>query len=171
MSKREKIIVGLMVAAILYGGYNFLFSGSGSGKKKLAGPQQVAINAFVTDLVKKVKAADKTATATLVLKKASAPWPKDLFLVIPKEADAEEKADKEPEIIDRKDLAGAFHYSGYMEMGKRKLAIINAMEYQTGDRLDAQGAVLKKITRSEVHVYVGAEQGIIVVPIDETVTQ
>jgi hypothetical protein len=167
MSKREKIIVGLMVAAILYGGYTYLFSGSGGGQKKVFGEPQVAVNEFVADLAKRVQGADTTVTDAEILSKSSAQWRKDPFLVIEKSGDSEEGAAKEPEIIGHGELTGSFKYSGYMEMGKNKLAIINGREYQEGDQLDIQGTVLKKISSGDVHIYVGMEQGVIVVPIDD----
>jgi hypothetical protein len=55
-----------------------------------------------------------------------------------------------------------------MEMGKRRLAIINGMEYQEGDNLEIKGAALQKISRSEVLISVGEGQGGIVVPIADT---
>lgn len=78
------------------------------------------------------------------------------------------ETEKQLDIIADEDLTGDFLYSGYMEMGTHKLAIINGMEYQEGDRLDSQGATLKKITPGEVRIYVGAKKGFIVVPIDDT---
>ena len=168
MSKREKIIVGLMVAAILYGGYNFLFSGFVGGKKESYAKPQVAVNEFVADLKKRIQGADTTATDTEILSKSYAQWQKDPFLVVKKSGGSEEKAAKEFEIIDRGELTGSFNYSGYMEMGKNKLAIINGMEYQEGDQLDIQGTALKKISSGDVHIYVDAKQGVIVVPIEDT---
>lgn len=157
-----------MAAAVLYGGYTFLFSGSVGGKKKSYGKPQVAVNEFVTDLIKRIQVADTTATDSEILSKASALWQKDPFLVVKKAGDSEEEAAKELEIIDRGELTGSFSYSGYMEMGKYKLAIINGMEYQEGDQLDLRGTALKKISSGEVHIYVDAKQGVIVVPIDES---
>jgi hypothetical protein len=166
MSKREKIIVGLMAAALLYGGYTFLFSGSTGGKKKSYGQPQVAVNEFVADLIKRIQGADTTATATEILEKSSVKWQKDPFLVVKKSEASEEENEKEPEIVARGDLTGSFTYSGYMEMGKSKLAIVNGTEYEEGDQLDMQGASLKKISPGEVHIYVDAKKGVIVVPID-----
>jgi len=167
MSKREKIIVGLMAAAILYGGYNFLFSGSGGGKKKSYGKPQVAVNEFVADLIKRIQGADNTRTDAEILSKASAQWQKDPFLVVKNSEDAEEEGPQELEILDRGELIGSFNYSGYMEMGKNKLAIINGMEYQEGDQLNIQGTALKTISSGAVHIYVDAKKGVIVVPIDD----
>lgn len=171
MSKREKIIVGLMVAAIVFGAYNFLFSGSADDRKKGPGKAPVGVNEFVADLVKRIRSADTTAADARILKSASAAWKKDPFQVVKKETASAEKAQKKTEIIDREELAGAFTYSGYMEMGKRRLAIINGMEYQTGDQLETPGAVLKKIAPGKVYIYVAAEKGIIVVPLDELAGQ
>jgi len=162
------MIVGLMVAAVLYGGYMFLFSGSAGDKKKSYGQSQKLINAFVADLANRIQAADTTVIDTEILEKSSAQWQKDPFLVIKKKTAAEEEAEKEPEIIDRGEMTGAFNYSGFVEMGKIKLAIINGVEYQEGDQLALQDAALKTISSGEVHIYVGAKKGIIVVPIDDT---
>ncbi len=168
MSKREKIIVGFMVAAIIYGGYNFLFSGSGDGIKRIPGKPQVALNEFVADLIKRIRSADTTAKDTEVLERSSAQWQKDPFLVVNKAANPEVENEKKLDVIADKDLTGDFLYSGYMEMGKNKLAIINGMEYQAGDHLDSKGATLKKISPGEIRIYVEAKKGVIVVPRDET---
>lgn len=157
-----------MVAAILYGGYAYLFSGSAGGKKKSYGKPQVAVNEFVADLIKRVQGADTTVTDAEILSKSSAQWQKDPFLVVKKSGDSEEAAAKKAEIIDHGELTGSFKYSGYMEMGRSRLAIINGREYQEGDQLDIQGTALKKISSGEVHIYVGVRQGVIVVPIDDT---
>ncbi len=171
MSKREKIIVGFMVAAILYGGYNFLFSGSAGGKKRIPGKPQVAVSEFVTDLIKRIRSADTTAADTEILEKSSARWQKDPFQVITKAEDPGVENEKKPDIIADENLSRDFLYSGYMEMGKRKLAIINGMEYQEGDRIDSSGAALKKILPGEVRIYVDAKKSVIVVPIDDMTKQ
>ena len=168
MSKREKVIVGLMVVALLYGGYNFFFSGPVGGIKRISGNPQVALNEFVADLIKRIRNADTTAKDTEILEKSSAQWQKDPFLVVNKAVDPDVDNEKKLDIIADKDLTGDFLYSGYMEMGKSKLAIINGMEYQEGDHLDSKGATLKKITPGEIRIYVEAQKGVIVVPIDDT---
>ena len=156
-----------MVVAIIYGAYNFLFSGSTNSRKQFPQRPLAPAGEFVADLVKRISAADTTKTDALILTKSAADWKRDPFLVMKKAAEKKVET-KDPEIIDRAELTGAFHYSGYMEMGTRKLAIINGLEYQEGEQLDNQGATLKMITPGEVRIYVDAEQGIIVAPIDET---
>jgi len=157
-----------MVAAILYGGYSFLFSGSSADKKKALENRQVPVSEFVTDLIKRIRKSDTTATDKLIFEKSAAKWKKDPFLVVTKTVIPEKDPEKQKENITRENLAGAFIYSGYMEMGKRRLAIINGMEYQEGDNLEIKGAALQKISRSEVLISVGEGQGGIVVPIADT---
>jgi len=155
-----------MVFAILYGAYSFLFPDSKGGRPKYAAQKAVAVTDFVTDLVRCIRAADTTATDTLILERSAAAWRKDPFVVIDK-AVVEDAKPKEAEKVDRKELAGSFNYTGYMEMGDSILAIINGREYQVGDQLASEGAVLKKATPEEVLIYVDSGKGLIAVPIVE----
>jgi len=168
MSRREKIIVGFMVVAILYGGFSFLFPDSKSGRPKFSSQKAVAVTDFVTDLVRRIRAADTTETDTLIFKKAATTWRKDPFEVVGKVDVDDARPEEEPEIVDRGELAGSFNYTGYMEMGDSILAIINGLEYQVGDQLASEGAVLRKVTPKEAFIYVDAEKGLIVVPIVDT---
>lgn len=157
-----------MAAAVLYGAYSFLFSGSSVNKKKLAGQGQVPVNEFVTDLIKRILKSDTTATDQLILERSAAKWKKDPFLAMKKREITEAETEKQQKIITREDLIGAFNYAGYMEMGKIRLAIINGMEYQAGDTLAIKGAVLQKISPKEVHISLKEAQGVVVVPIEDT---
>ena len=167
MSRREKIIVGLMVVVILYGGFNFLYPDTKGGRPKFSSHNAVAVTDFVNDLVRAIRAADTTATDTLILKKSAAAWRKDPFAVISKAVEEEAAPAEEAQIVDPEALSGAFRYTGYMEMGNSVLAIINGLEYQVGDQLASEGAVLKKVTPTEALIYVDAVEGLIVVPIVE----
>ncbi len=157
-----------MAAAVLYGAYSFLFSGSSGNKMKLSVKGQVPVNEFVTDLIRRIREADTTATDKLIMAKSAAKWKKDPFMVLEKAETSEGDTEKQMEIVSREDLAGAFNYSGYMEMGKSRLAIINGMEYLEGDNLSIQGAALQKISPNKVFISLGKEQGVIVVPIKDT---
>lgn len=168
MKKREKIIVSVMVAALLYGCYSFLFSDSSGNNKNVFNNIQAPVNEFVTDLIMRIRQSDSTERDNLILKKSSGVWKKDPFLVLQKITNVEEENKKKEKIILSKNLAGAFNYSGYLEMGKNRLVIINGREYLAGDNLAIKGAVLQKISPKEVHISLEAEQGIIVVSIQES---
>lgn len=43
-------------------------------------------------------------------------------------------------------------YSGYIEAGKKKMAIINGIEYSVGESLEIEGYVLKSITPTKVKI-------------------
>ena len=157
-----------MAAAILFFVYNLLFSGSSGSKNRPSGQEQTPVTEFVMDLIKRIREADTTAADRLIMEKSAVKWMKDPFAVIKKAEASEKGTEKEEKIITRDDLAGAFSYSGYMEMGKSRLAIINGIEYQEGDTLDIKGAFLKKISPAEVLISVGGEQEVILVPIENS---
>jgi hypothetical protein len=41
-------------------------------------------------------------------------------------------------------------YSGYVDSGKNKMAVINGFEYRVGDELEIEGYILKQITPSKI---------------------
>ena len=43
-----------------------------------------------------------------------------------------------------------FNYTGYMEYGRKKVAIINGLEYGEGEKLETPGYVLKAIFPGKV---------------------
>jgi hypothetical protein len=54
-------------------------------------------------------------------------------------------------------------YSGYVDSGRNKMAIINGLEYRVGEQLELEGYVLKQITPSRVLIfnkYTGNEEEI-----------
>jgi hypothetical protein len=44
-------------------------------------------------------------------------------------------------------------YSGYVESGKNKMAIINGLEYRAGEQLKEEGYTLKQITPLKVLIF------------------
>ena len=44
-------------------------------------------------------------------------------------------------------------YSGYVDSGENKMAIINGFEYRIGEQLEIEGYVLKQITPSNVLIF------------------
>ena len=150
MTTREKVIVGLMVLSIIYGVYIVFFAGpkekatfKSSGDKELD-----ALNTFIT------KVADKTKNSlskqqAYVLQKAEAEWKQDPLVTIQHEMTPEEKEEMQPLKLDRKIM-----YTGFLQMGDKRLAIINGMEYEVGDRLEPDGLIVRKILPN--HVIIGS---------------
>jgi hypothetical protein len=48
---------------------------------------------------------------------------------------------------------GQFNYTGYVDMGNKKVAIINGSEHAVGDALDVEGFVLNGIYPSRILIY------------------
>lgn len=43
-----------------------------------------------------------------------------------------------------------FTYTGYLEMGRKRIAIINSIEYSEGESLDVKGYVLKSVSPTRI---------------------
>lgn len=147
IGKREMIILGVMVLAILYGAYELLWTKRKAPPVTPAGQAQTAtdLNKFVADMSARTEA---LKTTTLVFSRTEKEWTQDPFLdspyhrawvqsrVLAKAAPAADKV--------------SFVYSGYLEAGKRSMAVINGMEYREGEPLDIPGFFLRSVTPQQV---------------------
>ena len=57
-------------------------------------------------------------------------------------------------------------YSGFLEIGSKRLAIINGIEYEAGDKLSAGGLTIKTVLPNKV--IMTSSQGEIVLPLQES---
>jgi hypothetical protein len=164
MSTREKIIIGLMVLAVTYGVYTVFLSDpqektafKGGGDKELE-----ALNSFIT------KVADKTKNSlskelVYILQKAQIDWARDPLLQIQQKVSKEEDAARRPLVLDRKIL-----YTGFLQMGDKRLAILNGTEYETGDILEPGDLIVRNIHPN--HVVIGSavvKNKKVIVPMEE----
>jgi len=163
MTTREKIIVGLMVLTVGYGAVELLLPRAKIGPSA-SGPAQSAegLNAFITKVADAVKVGTAGA-GNMVVQKAEAAWKQDPFMVIRKASTqvADKAASKEP-LKPVPNMA----YSGFLEIGAKRLAIINGMEYEAGDRLGTGGFTVKSVLPTKV--IMTSSQGDIVLPLQES---
>ena len=150
MTTREKIIVGLMVLAVCYGVYTIFLAGPPDEDAfKTGGDKELeTLNLFIA------KVADKTKNSlskeqAYVLLKAQEKWKQDPLLQIEPEMSPEEKEARQPLVLESKIL-----YSGFLQMGDKRLAILNGIEYEIGDRLDPGGLIVREIYPN--HVVIGS---------------
>ena len=163
MTNREKIIVGLAALALGYGAMELLLP-----RAKVAPvsqPQSLeGLNAFIT------KVADATRVGTaeagaIVIQKAEAAWKQDPFLEIQK-AKAVKPPDKPTTETAR---LPNLVYNGFMELGSKRLAIINGQEYEAGDKLNPGGFTIKSILPTRVVLVSAQGEGApIVLPLQES---
>jgi hypothetical protein len=162
MSKREKILVGLMSLAVVYGIYVWFLSAPQQTASVKGHNQQKLLNAFI------IKVAEKTTTGlpkkmAYVLEKAEAKWERDPLIRIEPKTAAEEEDSQQPV------LSSKVTYTGFLRMGDKRLAIINGMEYETGDRLEPSGFIIRSISASRVIIAPpGRKKKTIILPMEET---
>lgn len=148
MTTREKIIVGLMVLAVIYGVYTVFFATPRNVSIPSGNRELETLNSFVTKVAEKTKTS-LSKEQTYILQKARTDWKQDPFVQIQPKLTREEAAARQPLVLNRKVV-----YTGFLEMGAKRLAIINGMEYEVGDRLEPAGLIVRTI--NPTHVVVAA---------------
>lgn len=161
MTSREKIIVGIMLLTVGYGAVE-LFLPRTKTVPSLPAPTTENLNAFIGKVADAVRVATADASA-MVIQKAEASWKQDPFMVIRKSQTqiAEKSPVKEPQ----RPLP-AMTYSGFLEIGSKRLAIINGVEYEAGDKLSVGGVTIKSVLPNKV--ILTSQQGEIVLPLQES---
>jgi hypothetical protein len=144
LDKRQIIILVLMVCAILYGIYELFIAGS--AKNSTATIPKAAISTGSGIAVDSISEPSAAVNA-YVITRAEADWPRNPFI---ERNSYKEWVAKEGAASGSTVAAVKIIYSGYLDAGKKKMAIINGMEYSPGDKLEMEGYVLKEIRPSKV---------------------
>jgi len=158
MKKREKIILAVMGVALLCAAY-ILLSDRSSPQTNVATERNLAsVKAFSAQLTEDLKKDNLTGADRYVLGWAEAEWAGDPFL-----------AKKLSSVVEtaRGSTGGQpdnFAYSGYLEAGRKRLAVINGMEYQVGEQLEPGGYVVLSIDPEKVILENMGKHGQITLP-------
>jgi len=157
-----------MALALCVGGYQFL-----SPKKKAAGPppaeaQKADLMAFTQTVAAGMGKPPFTEANSYAINRAAEGWEKDPFLRSPLKVRVEpdgapNAAESEQPLLP----AVSFKYTGYLGLGKVKMAIINGSEYREGDALEAEGYFIRSITPKEVAVGVKGKEKSIILQLEE----
>ena len=141
-----------MLLTVVYGVYTVFFEGKG-GTQEIASINATKelenLNPFITKVAEASKAGLSNQDK-YIIQLAKAEWKQDPLI------SAELKDRPESEIQKAKQVAPvsipdlSIAYTGFMQMGDIKFAIINGVEYATGDRLDQGDYILRSITPSRV---------------------
>jgi hypothetical protein len=148
LKKREIIILVIAALFILYAGYEYLIAGPASKKVKTS-TESVNINTSSTGITKDLGKDKITDFDAYVIRRMEADWGKNPFW----------KKDLYKEWVNREGVAkgngvlAKIIYSGYVDSGKHKMAVINGFEYRIGEQLEIEGYVLKQITPSKVLIF------------------
>jgi hypothetical protein len=149
LKTREIIILVIAALFILYAGYEYLIAAP-ANKKIITSTsaESVNINNSITGITKDLGKDKITDFDAYVVKRMEADWGKNPFW----------KKDSYKAWAVREGTASGsvlakIIYSGYVDSGKNKMAVINGFEYRIGEQLEIEGYVLKQITPSKVLIF------------------
>ena len=154
MTIREKIIVGVMCLTIVYGAYELL-GNRGSGKRERADAPKTnpleELRGFVADVTQKMVKEKMSVEYQYMVERAGMAWVKDPFIASSALLKSE-AAPKTPAAKETKSSASVpdFVYTGFLQLGDKKLAVINGTEYTEGESLGLQGYYIKSIAPNKV---------------------
>jgi len=152
MTTREKIIVFIMCVTIVIGAYELIFSGRTRPvtAPTAAGASSGDLKSFVAEITGKLDNEKVSMDYQHMIRQAGADWNKDPFIQsstpLKKRLSTVGSAPKKA----RKTAAPRYTYSGFMQLGDTKLAIINGLEYAVGEKLPNKTHYVKTISTNRV---------------------
>jgi hypothetical protein len=149
LEKREIIILVIAALFILYAGYEYLIAAP-ANKKIITSTsaESVNINNSITGITKDLGKDKITDFDAHVVKRMEADWGKNPFW---KKDSYKAWATRDGAVSGS--VLAKIIYSGYIDSGKHKMAVINGFEYRIGEQLEIEGYVLKQITPSKVLIF------------------
>ena len=146
MKKREKIILVLAILAVLYGAFDYFILSS--AKDKIIQPETKTQSSGFFDKINATLAGlnsieQQKANPDYLIKMIESEWKNDPFSRIKKSS----KKIKDPTI--NKKMMGLM-YSGFIKLGNKMLAVIDGMEYTTGEHIKDSGYKIVRITPESV---------------------
>lgn len=143
LTKQQIIILSITVIVALYGIYDRIIvprTKSVSLEKK---KKSTELETFISDITAKITKGPITAADNRAINLAETNWKQDPFL--DQKSFHEWIKFNKPDAGDISKSEPVFGYSGYISMGRKKMAIINGIEYESGEPLDLEGYILEKI--------------------------
>jgi hypothetical protein len=170
MEKREKVLLALMIIALGYGAFELFVRPAASPPDAPAVSVNVdeATNLSQT-LSKSLAEAELRMEEKHILEKAAAPWAADPFYDWPHPR-AAEATDTKPALA-LEQIGKTIIYSGYLEMGRTRIAVINGLEYRVGETLVDGSFVVERITPASVTLKAAQSQQQIVIPYEDAANQ
>lgn len=145
LNKRQIIILVIAALFVLYAVYEYLIAGPASKKVKTSA-DPAEINTFVSELTSNLIKDNLAAVDAYILGRAEADWQKNPFW----ERESYKAWAAREGAAGGSGASAKIIYSGYVDSGNKKMAVINGLEYRIGEQLEMEGYVLKSITPSKV---------------------
>ena len=137
-----------MVLTLAWGAYSLFFSSqpqSAQFSSNSKGLEQ--LNTFITKVATTTKAG-LSETEAYIIQQAESEWEQDPFVSV--------ETTREPQFFEKKAAVEPIKpdyqisYTGYMKMGDSRLAIINGMEYEVGEKIEPGGYLIRTITPKQI---------------------
>jgi len=160
LKKREIVILVIAALFILYAAYVYLIAGHLTGKKVATSAESVKTEAFITGLADDLNKNKISDFDNYIIQRTAADWRKNPFL----------KRDLYRAWLAKDGGVGSavkIIYSGYVDSGKKKMAVLNNLEYRIGEELKEEGYVLKQIMPSKVVIFDKRTGNNLEIPIQE----
>ncbi len=148
MKKREKIILVLAISALLYGAVDYFILSSGKNEtinSDTANQFSGFIEKINATLINLNIIEQKKANADYLISMIESEWKNDPFSKIEKSSKGNQESAIDIE------MAGLI-YSGFIKLGNKMLAVIDGMEYTTGEYIKDSGYKIIRITPESVFI-------------------
>ena len=166
MLNRERIIVVLMIVVVAYGAYN-LFLAPGEDLPAPGSQEKMTeLKNFVVDAATNLTRESVSAADKYIIDQADKAWPDSPFLQSGNILTSQPFEAKAEITVESIKLA----YTGFLQTDNSLLAIVNGMEYETGEQLTESGYYVKSISPSKVVIGVENNPKTIILPLDENVS-
>ena len=152
-----------MVVSVIFGIYIVFFESprQTATVSPAADRELEVLNTFITKVAEQTQSGPSKEQA-YVLNKAQSAWKQDPLIQLETK---KVEVDTGPDPV----LDAKVQYTGFLQMGDTRLAIINGMEYEAGDQLEPGGFIIRRILPNHVVVVPpGKNKKTMILPMEET---
>jgi len=165
MSKREKMISVIVFFVVVYGIYDVFLCSPPKTSPVDNGGESKGLDDLITGVIQDVARENLSETEAYIITRAETEWRSDPFL----KTNGLEKGLNDAEGAASSKHKVSFTYTGYLELGDTRIAIINDREYEIGEELESGGYFVERIEPLQVAIRGKVNQKTIIVPVKEEV--
>jgi hypothetical protein len=148
MKKREKIIILITILAIIYGALDYFILSAGKNESiepETANQSSKNLEAINQNLTRLKTIEQKKINPDYLISMIESGWKNDPFSKIEKFSKRVRNLSSDPEMIN-------FKYSGFIMLGNKILAVIDGIEYTTGEYIKNSEYKIVQITPKTVFI-------------------
>ena len=142
-----------MLLTVVYGVYVVFFEGKTTKPQEVsafsATEQLESLSAFITKVAEASKAG-LSKEDKYIISRAETEWKQDPLITAELTERPQDEIKKQQQVIQAASPRPNIAYTGFMQMGDRRYAIINGFEYAPGDQLQEGGYKVSSVTPTKV---------------------